>query len=173
MALSTFENYYEKVQEEARNLIEDYLDNIVEEVEEGKDLQEEVDEAVWWNLESTFTYVDLHDCAYILEASSRLETDSGLWERLEPIEAVESMAMFTYRNDLEFAVMEMLKDTFEKRKEELEEEATNLEEKLKEVEDSECNSTSEEQEELRNRLEESLDIVEDKLGFIEEAIKYM
>ncbi|MFA5127816.1 MAG: hypothetical protein WC457_02300 [Patescibacteria group bacterium] len=42
----------------------------------------------------------LRECEIILDNCEEVETDSGLWEKLEPTEAIRSQAFFTYKNEV-------------------------------------------------------------------------
>lgn len=53
---------------------------------------------------------ELTTCARIIELSKETETDTGLWEGLEPTKAIEAQAFFSFRNDVYFAVEELIKD---------------------------------------------------------------
>lgn len=105
--VSEFKDYNYKVEEVAKDVLEDNINNWVEMAGEGNawDIMEELDVATHDAIDREFLSIDLHDCAYVLE-NGEVETDSGLWEGLDPIQAVESMAFFTFRND----VIENLKD---------------------------------------------------------------
>jgi len=53
-------------------------------------------------------------CTRITEESDETETDSGLWEGLEPIKAISTQAFFTARGDLYFALEPKIKEMIDK-----------------------------------------------------------
>jgi hypothetical protein len=55
----------------------------------------------------------LQDAAYIVEECRNLEEDRGLWDSLEPIEAVKAQAAFSYGNDVHERVSSLYESLFE------------------------------------------------------------
>jgi vacuolar-type H+-ATPase subunit I/STV1 len=168
--MADFENYYDKVQEEASNFVDQYIDEIFTDVEEDgvNDLYEFVNDYrlhEW--VDSDFIYVGLIESANIIEQSDNVETDSGLWEGLEPTKAIESQAFFTYRNDMNEYVMSIIKDRLEDRLAELEADLEPLQEELEEVENDDNiikkDSTIE-------RLENEIEELEGRISNLEDAI---
>jgi hypothetical protein len=56
----------------------------------------------------------LQDAAFIVENCDELEEDRGLWEGLEPIEAVKAQAAWSYGNDVHAEVKRLYEELFEK-----------------------------------------------------------
>lgn len=172
-----FKNYYNTVNEEAEGLVKEYEEELVSEAETHDfELYNFFDDLVHQSADSDFTYVDLHDCADILDSSDNVETDSGLWEGQEPIEAVKSMAFFTYRNDLMEAVQEKAKEFLQEKVEELEETLQEKKSRAEHLDNSvkELDSDSEEYEEAEQEyeeLEEEIDELETTISNIEDTIE--
>lgn len=164
--VSEFKDYNYKVEEVAKDVLEDNINNWVELAGEGNawDIMEELDVATHEAIDREFLSIDLHDCAYILE-NGEVETDSGLWEGLDPIQAVESMAFFTFRNDVFEALKDKVHGELEDYLDLLESESEQIQNDLDEVtelkeDDSEEYNEDEEDElvdeiyELDNRIKE-------------------
>lgn len=160
--MSEFKNYDQYVSTEAKNVVDEYKVSIVEELQSGKlDIYDFFDEKVHDWVDNDLIYIDLHDCANILEQSDNKETDSGLWEGLEPMKAIEAQAFFTYRNDLHIAVKAVVEDYLEDLVEETEDKIGNLESLIR--------SKKEEIEELTGE-QEILDDDETEYAIFEDKI---
>jgi hypothetical protein len=158
---SKFENYYGYVEEEARRFVDEYLEESLESIEEGNtDMHMFIDDYrlhEW--CDNDFIYVGLSDSAEILEQSNDVEEDSGLWEGLEPREAIKTQAFFTYRSDMYFEVKELFESELEDKIESLQNEYSSLEEDLEEAGDDE-----------REEIEEKMDSVSEFTDLINDAI---
>lgn len=160
--MGQFTNYKEYINNEARNFVDEYEDDLLDEIKNGNtDVYEFVnDYRVHEWVDNDFIYVDLTDSAEILEQSDNVETDSGLWEGKEPVEAIKTQAFFTYRNDLSDKVISMFKSVLQNKLDELEKHLEELKEELKNEQDE-------------NNLEEignEIDEIEEFTEYIEEAI---
>lgn len=157
--MSEFANYYNKVQEEAKNFVDENINEIYFDVEEDglDDIYEFVnDHRLHEWVDSDFIRVDLIDSANIVEQSNNVEEDCGLWEGQSPTKAIETQAFFTYKNDMNEEIMPLIKDKLQVRLEEREVDLVLLKEKL-ELEYSED-------------TEEKIEILEQCVEFITSAI---
>ena len=114
-------NYEREIESDAQSFVSDFEDNIKEAILEGKEFND-CDNIVDSVREHEF-YYDLSDAAFVLDNSKEVEEDSGLWEKLEPRQAVISQAVYTSQNDLRIAVEEIyneLKESFEQDTQEIE-----------------------------------------------------
>jgi hypothetical protein len=77
--MGQFSNYYDYVSNEAENFVDEYIDSLIENVEQGNtNVDEFIDDYrlhEW--CDSDFIYVDLVDSTEVLEQSNNVETDSG------------------------------------------------------------------------------------------------
>jgi DNA repair exonuclease SbcCD ATPase subunit len=168
--MANFENYYEKVEAEAKSFVDDYIDEIYTEVEENgvDDLYDFVNDYrlhEW--VDSDFIYVGLIESANIIEQSNNVETDSGLWEGLEPTKAIETQAFYTYRNDMSIEIMDIIKSELQDRQSELETDLEKLQEELEEVEED-LNIIGKDS--TIERLENEIEELEDRISNLESAI---
>lgn len=114
--------YYDQIDEEVNDFMEYWKediaeiikenitqneDEIFEEIYQEWDLNDKIHEFLdnnWFNFlrEEPFEKFnsELTTCAFILDESDEVETDSGLWEGQEPKQAIQTQAFFTVRNDL-------------------------------------------------------------------------
>jgi len=116
-------NYYQEIEDEAIDFINNYEEEINETIKENKD---EEPEDIFWKLDDSPFYLndkvhewldnawygflrsdfcenektELASCVKILDESENRETDSGLWEGQEPEKAIQTQAFFTARTDL-------------------------------------------------------------------------
>lgn len=160
--MGQFANYKEYIDNEARSFVDEYEDELLDEIKDGNtDVYEFVnDYRVYEWVDNDFIYVDLTDSAEILEQSDNVETDYGLWEGQEPVEAIKTQAFFTYRNDLSDKIMSIFESVLQDKLDELEERLEELREELKSEKDE-------------NNLEEignEIDKIEEFVEYIEEAI---
>lgn len=160
--MGQFANYKEYIDNEARSFVDEYEDELLDEIKDGNtDVYEFVnDYRVHEWVDNDFIYVDLTDSAEILEQSDNVETDYGLWEGQEPVEAIKTQAFFTYRNDLSDKIMSIFESVLQDKLDELEERLEELREELKSEKDE-------------NNLEEignEIDKIEEFVEYIEEAI---
>lgn len=160
--MGQFANYKEYINNEARSFVDEYEDDLLDEIRNGyTDVYEFVnDYRVHKWVDNDFIYVDLTDSAEILEQSDNVETDSGLWEGQEPIEAIKTQAFFTYRNDLSSEIISVFKSVLQDKLDEFEKRLEELREELKNEQDEDN------LEEIGNEIDE----VEEFAEYIEEAI---
>ena len=125
--------YYQTIEEEAEDFIENYKEEIDEIIKENKEKSNEYifDEAIYqqWDLIDKIhewldsgwygflrkdwcddTNSEFMASAKVLEESEEVETDTGLWEGQEPQDAIRTQAFFTVRQDLYFAIEKLLKE---------------------------------------------------------------
>jgi hypothetical protein len=109
-------NYWKEAKDDAKDFVENFKDAIAEQiVESGKasdDYNNDYDGGDSYFHES---YVDkdysLQEAAELLDQLDRYEeTDSGLWEGLEPRRAIAAQAAYTYGNAVSEAIQELIKD---------------------------------------------------------------
>lgn len=161
--MSKFENYYNHVNEEAEGFVEQYLEDFIHDISNGStDVDSLLDDDGKLH-EYCDQYIDLRDAVEILEQSNNVEEDSGLWESLSPIEAVESMGFWTFKNDMRDAVREQLEAKLEEKKSELESELEDLEKTKLELDEK-----FEELEEKRDELDELDEMNEDEQKWYDE-----
>lgn len=118
-------NYYGLVSEEANTFFNDNIDEIIDAIENDYNFFEIIEDDLYSYVDGTFIYVGLKEAAVIIEESSNVEEDYGLWEGQQPEDAIVTKAFFTFKNDLREEVLEMvaneLKDKIAKIKERIEE----------------------------------------------------
>lgn len=165
MGQSQFENYDSYVSEQAELFVSEYLDQLTGSIKEGDtDVHTFVSDYTHEWVDNDFIYVDLLDCAHILDQSDNVETDSGLWEGLEPRKAIESQAFFTYRNDLESAIRDAFEEKLMIKKEEIEDELEELEDSLDKLDNEEDEDEIEELENEKEDLESFIYNLEEAIG---------
>lgn len=158
---SDFENYYEIVNENVEDLLNELYDDLITDL---KEYSSGIGYFNWYNQnERTISefnnniYITLREAVDILEQSTRLCDDEGLYRNAGDCrEQVQAMAYWTYRNDLnaEFKIslkekLEGNLDNFEFVANELQNEIDSLEELIEEKE--------EKIEELREEIEMSIE----------------
>lgn len=126
---SNFVDYDGHLEEQAQDIVSERWDDLKAEVESTSvDLYEFFSDYVHEYADSEFIYIDLYDCALILDQADNVEEDYGLWDGVtDPQEALEIQAFFTYKNDL-------INKTIEKAKEELEHLDGGLEQDIEDLE---------------------------------------
>lgn len=103
-------DYYDEVQKEAVDFIEEVMDDVVEALKNDDkylldgDVSDRFFECV---TDRSYT---LSDAAFVIDHSNNVETDSGLWEGKDPQDAIETQAAFTYSNDVHSEVEEIYED---------------------------------------------------------------
>jgi len=154
-----FANYKEYVDNEARSFVDEYEDELLDEIKNGNtDVYEFVnDYRVHEWVDNDFIYVDLTDSAEILEQSDNVETDFGLWEGEEPVEAIKTQAFFTYRNDLSNKVISIFESVLQDKLNEFEERLEKLREELKSEKDENILKEINKIEEFVKYIEEAID----------------
>jgi chromosome segregation ATPase len=176
-----YENYYSYVEKDARNFLDQYYDGFLAEIKEGNtDAYNLIDDDNKLH-EWTDDYLDLRDAVEILEQSNNVEEDSGLWEGLEPVRAVESMAFWTLKNDLNSEIREQFKARLEDDKDVVNDKLADLENKLESIQ-TKRNDIMVELEELQSldedddseakieSLEEEIEQFDDEISDVEDAI---
>lgn len=151
-------NYYGLVKEEADTFFNDNIDDIIDAIENDYNFFEIIDDNLHEFVDSTFIYVGLKEAAVIIEESTNVEEDSGLWEGQQPEDAIITKAFYTFMNDLREEVFNMLRQ-------ELEDKIAEIEEQIEEIEYDE-NYDEEEKEEAIDDLEEQKQKYEDALNDI-------
>jgi len=168
--MGQFSNYYEYVSNEAESFVGEYIEELIEDIENGNtDVYSFIDDYrlhEW--CDNDFIYVDLIDSAEIIDQSNNVETDSGLWEGQEPQEAIKTQAFFTYRNDMYWEIKEQVEEKLNDRLSELEEELQPLQEQFDALDNKD--ELSEEEEDEMAELEEEIDTITDAISNFEEAI---
>jgi len=148
-------NYYGLVNEEADTFFKDNIDDIIDAIENDYNFFEIIDDNLHAFVDSTFIYVGLKEAAVIIEESSNVEEDSGLWEGQQPEDAIVTKAFFTFKNDLREEVLEMVAN-------ELKDKIAKIEERIEEIEYDEYYD-EEEKEAAIEYLEEQKQKYEDAL----------
>jgi prefoldin subunit 5 len=122
-----FTNYYAKVTKESEELLDQWRNDLKDELELDKvDFDNYFDDKIHDWADSEFVHVDLREAVDIIEGSSYEETDSGLWQGMEPERALETKAFFTFRFDLMEATRESFTSFLEDYFKELESEASDI-----------------------------------------------
>lgn len=97
-------SYRDNAQSDAREMVENFVDEIVDQLidkgEASRDLFNDYDNGDSYHHESHVDRdYDLSEAAELLqELSDHEETDSGLWQGLEPRRAISCQATYTYGN---------------------------------------------------------------------------
>lgn len=97
-------DYYDEARSDARSTCLEYVDEIVEQLEGAKgqasdDLLNDYANGDYWHHEHNVVNLTLVEAAELLDELVRdCETDRGLWEGLEPRQAVIVQAAYTYQN---------------------------------------------------------------------------
>jgi hypothetical protein len=108
------ENYSKNAEDDARETVEYFMDEIVEMLVDGgeasDDLSSDYSDSYHHETHTDRSYSLLEAAQLLDELSNDEETDSGLWEGQEPREAVITQAAYTYGN----AVMSKWNDFIKK-----------------------------------------------------------
>lgn len=113
-------NYRKEASDDAANMADNFLDEIVEQIQDkgraSDDINNDYDGGDSYHHE---THIDksyhLIEAAHLLDQLSDFEeTDSGLWESLDPREAVSAMAAYTYGNAVYSYWTDLIKEINEK-----------------------------------------------------------
>lgn len=166
--MSKFDNYYGYVEVEAVNFVDNYFEEVLDEIKDGDtDMQSFIDDSrlhEW--CDNDFIYVDLLDSAHILDQSDSVETDSGLWEGQQPMDAIQTQAFFTYRNDMYHEIKRVFNEKLNEKVEELQNQWSELEEVQDfayEPEDDEYQGDEEELQEKLDEIDEFIDNLKDAI----------
>lgn len=138
-------NYHEKAEDDAKDAVENFLEEIVEDL---LDKGEAKDSLYDYAGGDSYHHENHTDRSYsLLEAAELLdqlseheETDSGLWDGMEPREAVKAQAAYTYGN----AVMSDFRDLIVNINDEARETLDELAEKKTELEERQTELEAEE-----------------------------
>jgi hypothetical protein len=160
--MSEFQNYYGYISDQAKMFVDEHKEDIIVEIRDGNtDVYDMLsDSRIHEWVDNDFIYVDLVDSAHIIEQSDNVETDWGLWEGQEPMEAIKSQAFFTYRNDLLYSVKDLMEEELESELTKLQEDLETLQEELGDIDDEE---EKEEREEEIGELEDVIDNFENAI----------
>lgn len=148
-------NYYGVVNEQAELFISDYIDDIMDAIENEYNFFEIIDDNLHEFVDNAFIYVGLKEAAVIIEESYNEETDGGLWEGQQPEDAIVTKAFFTFKNDLREKVLDMVDQ-------ELEDKIAEIEERIEEIEydedydEAEKEAAIDELEEQKQKYEDAL-----------------
>lgn len=127
------QTYYETIEEEAKDFVDEYKTELEETIKENKKKTPDYifDEAIYqkwdlndklheWQNSNWYGFLrsdwcedcktELSSAVKVLELSLEEETDTGLWEGQTPQEAIITMAFFTARIDLYSAVEKLIKE---------------------------------------------------------------
>jgi len=103
-------DYESEVRKEAIDFIEEVMDDVVEALKNEEDYLLDGDvEDRFFECVTDRSYT-LSDAAFVIENSSNVEEDSGLWEGKDPQDAIEIQAAFTFSNDVHQDVAEIYED---------------------------------------------------------------
>lgn len=115
------ENYEDEIKEQIKEQGEKVTDVIFDNIYQEWDLNSKIHEwldSSWHGFlrEDCFENFnsELTTCAFILDESDEVETDSGLWEGQEPKKAIQTQAFFTVKSDLYFKIEKKIKEKIEK-----------------------------------------------------------
>lgn len=177
MTNTKFSNYSEAVREDAQDFLDEYFDGFLSEIKDGVryasglidddgKLHEHLDQSL-----------DLRESVDILEGSDNVETDSGLWEGLEPMRAIETQAFYTYKSDVNSTVREEMKERLESAQSEIQSQLDSEQaelDKANEKRESLCEelrSIDEEEDEVRyNSIEQSIEELDEVIEGLEEKV---
>lgn len=139
LELNLFENigYADLVSGTAHDIVDELLTGIHQDLEYNNVSPNDFywdDEVHEW-LDNLFIGATLADHICILENAKYLEDDNGLWESLEPIDAVKCQAFFTMRNDVSDEVRDSLIKLLDEGIEEMEDKMAELEDNEEEKAD--------------------------------------
>jgi hypothetical protein len=104
-------HYSDEVRKEAVDFIDEMFDEFIEALKNEEDYffsDSSVDDR-FFECVGDRSYT-LTDAAFVIENSDNVETDSGLWEGQDPVDAVCSQAAYTFSNDVRFEVEEIYED---------------------------------------------------------------
>ena len=104
---------WNEYQKEVNDFAKDIFDEIKEEATENEkfnawDYDDRIHETI--DGSSFAIYMNLQDAAFVVENADNVETDSGLWEGQEPIDAIKTQAFFTMRWEVTEKLDELLKE---------------------------------------------------------------
>lgn len=147
-------NYGNTLVNDADLFIGDYYDDLLESIKEGdvRDLHSFMtnDDKLDSIIDS---YFSLREAVDILENCENEECDSTLWMEQEPKQAIQTMAFYSYRNDLIKMVGEMIKDKLQEETANIDEQIDTLQEKVDNLSDKE----EHEKENLEDKINDLFD----------------
>ncbi len=97
-------NYHQDSQDDARETVLEYIDAIVEQLEESGEASDDLyndysNGDVWHHECHVDRWYSLTEAAELLDQfCDHTETDNGLWEGLKPRQAISCQAAYTYGN---------------------------------------------------------------------------
>jgi hypothetical protein len=99
--------YDAEVRTEAVDFIDEMLDEFIEAMQNEEDyfIDGDIDDRLFESV--TDRAYTLSDATFVIENSSNVEEDSGLWEGKDPREALETQAAFTFSNDVRSEIEEI------------------------------------------------------------------
>lgn len=167
--MSKFNNYNSYVYEQAEEFVDEYADQMVASViDNGDSITDEIDTYTSEWVDNEFIYTDIIDHATIIRNSSSPEDDSGLWEGQDPERAIETMAYFTYRRDLQADIRDVIQERLDEKYEEYERERDSKQEEVDAL--NEQIEALQEEDESDENIEE-IDIKEDEVLDLERDIE--
>ena len=104
-------HYSDEVRKEAVDFIDEMFDEFIEAMQNEEDYffsDCSVDDR-FFECVGDRAYT-LTDAAFVIENSDNVETDSGLWEGQDPIDAICTQAAYTFSNDVRIEVEEIYED---------------------------------------------------------------
>jgi hypothetical protein len=117
-------NYRHEAIDDAANMAEEFLDQILEQIEDKGEASDDLNNDYsggdeYHHQSNVDKSYRLLEAAQVLDQLSEFEeTDSGLWEGLAPREAVEAQAAYTYGAAVYSLWTDLIKEINEKVKEE-------------------------------------------------------
>ena len=93
-----------EARDDAVETVKEYLDEIIEQILDDKEASDDLlndypNGDSWHHENHVDKYYNLQEAAHVLtEYRNDIETDSGLWEGLEPTRAICAQAAYTYGN---------------------------------------------------------------------------
>lgn len=104
-------HYSDEVRKEAIDFIDEMFDEFIEAMQNEEDyfFNDSGVEDRFFECVGDRSYT-LTDAAFVIENSDNVETDSGLWEGQDPVDAVCSQAAYTFSNDVRIKIEEIYED---------------------------------------------------------------
>lgn len=125
--MTNFENYYKQIKDDATMFVEEFEDELLNDIKEGNnaiDFVEDYRLNEW--VDTTFARVGFIDSAYIIKRSDHPYDNDILWEGKSPYDAVMIQAYHTYLHDLDIEIINQIIPVLENKTEELESEIDKL-----------------------------------------------
>lgn len=155
MAGTRYVNYAKALKEDTVEFVDYYFNYFLDDIREGgsQDYSHfiDYDGKLHEHMDGDLT---LQEAVDIIENGYSEETDSGLWDGLPPIEAIVSMAFWSYRIDLYEAVENEFKDRLYEVRDNEQSKLNALESELEELEGKNEGEYVEKIEELQEKISE-------------------